>query len=438
MKKTKKHIIAISLLTAIASSCNLPLSSDKALGNGPSNPSPAVDTTSQEQRAPEHRIGVRVVNGVGEFYDKVTGIKFVPRGMNYTVMGAQQNMAGGTVISHATFAPGIYNRQLANQALADMHGSGYNTVRVFIETTTKTSISGTSGLSDPYLDNVADFLGLAAANQMYVIFVTDWIADSPPYNQIIARECCDTFDSSNAVHLSASGVEASGRFYGDFVKELIERNAPVDTVFSFNVSNELAFDSNEPPLAWNSGTVSLGNGQTYDMAKTEDKKRIIDEGLVYYIDQVRQAILAQDPTALVGVGFFAPQEPNPFRIGDTRIIRTYAAIWLSQADYIDLHAYPNPKDLTLAQHMENYEANGMLVKPIMMGEYGAFTFAFSSPQEAALALRAWQVESCSFGFDGWLMWTWDNEFNGEMYSALSDNGAINGALAPVLNPDPCF
>ena len=30
-----------------------------------------------------HRIQVRVINGVGEFYDTVTGEKFVPRGMNY-------------------------------------------------------------------------------------------------------------------------------------------------------------------------------------------------------------------------------------------------------------------------------------------------------------------------------------------------------------------
>lgn len=143
-----------------------------------------------------------------------------------------------------------------------------------------------------------------------------------------------------------------------------------------------------------------------------------------------------DPTALVGVGFFQPQSPNPTRIGDTRVIRTYAAIWESQADYIDLHAYPGT-ELTLAQYVENYEINGMQAKPIMMGELGAFKFAYPNSQAAAVALQAWQVESCQYGFDGWLLWTWDTEFNGEMYSALSDGGAINGVLAPVIRPDPC-
>ena len=32
---------------------------------------------------PEHRIGVRVVNGAGEFYDRLSGEKFIPRGNNH-------------------------------------------------------------------------------------------------------------------------------------------------------------------------------------------------------------------------------------------------------------------------------------------------------------------------------------------------------------------
>ena len=405
---------------------------------GPDEPAiaPPRRTAAPTEAPPQHRIAVRIVGGTGEFYDRVTGARFVPRGANYVVMGWQQNRAGESYLSHATFGPGFYDRTAAEKALQKLHADGYDVVRVFLETTTTTSITGAYGLSSEYLGNVADFLRLAAVHGIYVVFVSDWLPDSDPYNQIVARECCETFDSSNAVHLSASGVEASERFYADFVRELIEREAPLEAVFSFNVSNELAFDANEPPLAWTSGTVTLGNGQTYDMANPQDKKRIIDEGLVFYIDRVRTAILEVDPTALVGVGFFQPHGPNPTRIGDPRVIRTYAAIWQSQADYIDLHAYPG-FELTLAEYVENYEINGMQEKPIVMGEFGAFRGPYPTAQEAALALQAWQIESCTYGFDGWLVWTWDNEFGGEMYSALTDGGAINGALAPVLRPDPC-
>jgi len=34
-------------------------------------------------------------------------------------------------------------------------------------------------------------------------------------------------------------------------------------------------------------------------------------------------------------------------------------------------------------------------------------------------LRDWQVQSCQFGFDGWLLWTWDTEESGNSWNALS-------------------
>src|SRR5712692_651029 len=55
--------------------------------------------------ASEHRIGVRVVNGIGEFYDRVTGQKFVPRGNNYIRLGPQTDPSGIRIITHSTFNP---------------------------------------------------------------------------------------------------------------------------------------------------------------------------------------------------------------------------------------------------------------------------------------------------------------------------------------------
>jgi hypothetical protein len=51
------------------------------------------------------------------------------------------------------------------------------------------------------------------------------------------------------------------------------------------------------------------------------------------------------------------------------------------------------------------------------------------------------VESCQFGFDGWLVWTWDltqtEDPNNKYYAALDGQGAIDVTLAPVTRPDPC-
>lgn len=436
MKKTIRYLLffAISLLPA----CNLPFEQPVVptpLATSPVQVVPAA-TADPVAEAGEHRIGIRVIEGSGEFYDRMSGEKFVPRGVNYIRLDIQQGLSGGTYLAHSTFGPGFYDPVRADDAMRKMHSDGYNVVRVFIEPTTTTSISGAYGLSSAYLDNMADFISLAKKNDMFVIFSTDWVAGSPPYAAIIDQECCDTFNSSNAVHLSASGVKASRLFYGDLVQALIERGAPLEAVFSFNISNELSFDSDQPPLNWSEGSVTLGNGQTYDMAVPADKQRIIDEGLVYYIDQVRAGILEVDPSALVGIGFFQPQAPNPTRIGDARVIRTYAAIWESTADFIDLHAYPG-LELSLAQYVENYEINGQAEKPIIMGEFGGFKAAYPTAQDAARALAAWQVESCKYGFDGWLIWTWDDDGGGEMFSAMDDGEAINDELAPRNRPDPC-
>jgi len=143
-----------------------------------------------------------------------------------------------------------------------------------------------------------------------------------------------------------------------------------------------------------------------------------------------------DPTALVEVSFFVPQAPVPMRVGDTRFILTEAAITRSEADFIDLHPYPDG-GLTLAQYAQNFGIGPEVQKPVIMGEFGASTSSYPSVETAAQVLRDWQIESCRYGFDGWLLWTWDTEDTLGFWNALSGGGAIESMLAPVNRPDPC-
>src|SRR5262249_5072861 len=105
--------------------------------------------TGRGQNKAEHRIGVRVVNGVGEFYDRVTGAKFVPRGNNYIRLGPQTTLDGQHIITHSTFSPGIYDPARATQALQRMHADGYNIVRAWLSVYAIGDPS--SGLSSAYL-----------------------------------------------------------------------------------------------------------------------------------------------------------------------------------------------------------------------------------------------------------------------------------------------
>ena len=59
------------------------------------------------------------------------------------------------------------------------------------------------------------------------------------------------------------------------------------------------------------------NGLTDDVGDPDDRMRMVDDGLRHWNTRTRDVIRGLDPTALVSVGFFAPNEPNVFNPGDT-------------------------------------------------------------------------------------------------------------------------
>jgi hypothetical protein len=184
--------------------------------------------------------------------------------------------------------------------------------------------------------------------------------------------------------------------------------------------------------------VTAADGQTYDMSNPTSQQQMMDNGLTYFTDQVRAAILAVDPTALVTVGFFPSHGPNSFLVGDPRVISIYPAIANSTADFVDLHPYPVVWNLSMAQEVQNFGFVGyQRQKPVLMGEYGAFTWAYPLVSDAAAGLQDWQIQSCAYNFDGWLLWTWDTNEQLGIWNGLSQGGAINQSLAPATRPDPC-
>src|SRR5713101_2784979 len=75
---------------------------------------------------------------------------------------------------------------------------------------------------------------------------------------------------------------------------------------------------------------------------------------------------------------------------------------------------------------------------ISTGETGAvFTWAYPLASDAALDLQDWQIQSCTYNVDGWLLWTWDTNEQPEIWNAMSQGGVINPAPAPATRPDPC-
>jgi len=133
--------LALATALAVTAACG-PASFTQPVGVEPRIATAPAATPSESPAPGEHRIGVRLVDGVGEFYDRKTGDRFVPRGANYIRLATQ--LEGGRSIFYVSaFNTDAYDPRRAEATLADLHSLGYNVVRVFL------NHCCTTGLSDP-------------------------------------------------------------------------------------------------------------------------------------------------------------------------------------------------------------------------------------------------------------------------------------------------
>jgi hypothetical protein len=385
-----------------------------------------------------HPFGVRPTATIAEFFNRNTGNVFVPRGNNYIRLANLTDDRGNLILTHSTFAVGLYDANRAETALASMQSSGYNIVTIIMEGCCQGTIGDPAGgLNSVYMANVVDFLQRAKTHAIGVVIASQWLPAFGGFTQPYGG-CYPQFDDINLVTLSSCGVTAVKAYFQDFVQALINASAPMDAIFAYEIWDEYYYYVAKAPLSSTSGTITTANGQTYDMSSQASRQQMMDEGLVYFADQVRASILALDPTALVTISFFPPEGPNLSRIGDPRIIQVYPAIASSTLDYVDLHPYPIVLNLTMDQVAQNYGFVGyQQQKPIIMGEYGAFKWAYPLVTDAAAGVQSWQIQSCAYNFKGWLLWTWDTDEQPDLWNGQSSGGAINLKLAPASRPNPC-
>ena len=421
-------ILALTATACTASSIT-PTEPSIATGTAVSTPT-AIPVTP-------HRIQIRVVDGVSEFYDTLTGEKFVPRGADYIHWVARPSPGRGDIWVDALFNTSFGELDQAEAELQQMKALGFNTVRMW-KNACWGEVGGcigdpAGGLSDAYLDNITTFLRLAKKYGIYVIFTDDWVPDDGGYSQELARAA---YPSYNGVYLTEHGITAERMYWEDFIHGLIERGAPLDAILAYELKNEAYYELNYAPLNQTSGMVTAANGSRYDMADEQDRIRMMEESWLFWIKQLRNSILDVDPTALVTMGFISQQEPNPVREGDPRIVYLNRVVRESELDFIDFHPYPG-YDLSLKEHVENFAMIGAGDKLVLMGEFGADKENYASAERGAAALQAWQVESCKYGFDGWLFWTWGQNPDDEFWNVYEGDGVVATVLAPVNRPDPC-
>lgn len=381
---------------------------------------------------------MRTVDGNAEFYDIHTGDRFVPRGMNYNRFVTPINGA----IADDFLTVDHYDPETVARDFAEMSAMGFNTVRVLIETCHPSSGcmgTGPSGrfVNPAYLDNLTDFLRIAKEKGLVVVVASNTFPDDSWWVNETARLQDAQFESANNEFLNPRAVPHYVDYWRQIVQGLVDRSAPLDAVLGYQLRQEHHFHINYAPLNLTEGLVTTANGNTYDMADQAAKDRMIDEGLVYWADLLREEIRSVDPTALVTVGFFTPNTPHMVNGPDeTRLVRTSYFIRNSEIDFVDLHHYPgNGVD---DDHIwENFDIFDFTEKPMILGEFGAIQGWWPDAAAGAAGVMALEVEACRTGFDGFLVWAWRGDLSDDIFWAADGDREIAQVVSPNARPDPC-
>jgi hypothetical protein len=332
---------------------------------------------------------------------------------------------------------GVYDPDRTREDFHTLVSYGYNTVRVFLDQCSQgegcIGADDNSGLNPAYLDNITDLLAAAQEVGIFVLFTSNDLPDQGGYAEQANEMSGSSFAGyRNSYYLTPGALEATRRYWRDLLVGLTARYAATDMVLGWQLLNEQWMFSDQPPLSLTSGEVSTMTG-VYDMSDPDQKREMVSDGLIHYISEVRSEILKHDPSALVTMGFFAPGIATWGWYVETASLLAGADL-----DFFDFHAYPGSQplaELVAAFGMETFDA-----KPIIMGEYGAFTHQFPSIEPAARAILNWQKESCGHGFDGWLYWTYypANPDVGDRTWGFSDETFyLMELLAPIYLPDIC-
>ncbi|MGI9102871.1 MAG: hypothetical protein ACR2IF_10560 [Terriglobales bacterium] len=393
------------------------------------------------------RIGVRTVMGAGEFYDKMTGARFVPRGNNYVRLQKERLAYPVSALTewHTTLSVGLYDSARVEQAFKDMEALGYNVVKVWMDccgATTGLGNGSGDGLNPAYLANLADFIKRAKAYHIYVIITLDDLPKVGGYQQMIDPACLGAWPGcGNLEYTTTGGINADKKFWQDLIRGLVAQKAPMDGIFAYQLREEYTYppdwqqESWAPPLPLlpTSGTFTAANGKTYNMADPAQVDQLKNDSLIYWTDKTRAAIQDLAPSALVGVGFVTGL--NPY-------VPDFGVIAASTADFIDGHTGPG-ECCTLQQDMSGWgKPAGKSAKPVMVGETAARVAPFPVEADAAAALKQWQIDSCQqYGMTGWLLWSWDSSEQSTLgfdhWYATRGTGLVGQTMSPLSRPDAC-
>jgi hypothetical protein len=406
-----------------------------------------------------------VPNSAGAYFCYASsGIKFRPEGNNYIELGT-----GPTGDPYKPdiigFAEGIYSGNVAESVLSSMKYYGYNIVRVFIPTNNTFSGHNEIGgpettniatLYKPVCDNIVDFLKRARKWNMYVILTVGGVPNNAFYNNYAT---VNAITGNSILWLSSTFLTKRVTYLSTFVNYIKNAEANgslLSTVFAWELQNEGFCTDFDMPFSLTTDNlgnpyfVSTANGSSYNMNLPAQRQACMDDNVNYVCNQLSATIKAVDNQAMVSLSVFTYAAvgkggPNglwpPSGSTDESVNRyPFRPYWLLQSnlDFVDIHQYSTGSAYSTIVDLNSSEYNlfGSLLnqKPLLMGEFGAYTGIFPSNTNASFAMVNQRTAVYSQKFAGSLLWTWNSSVQTFLWNACDNNGSIAYALAPITKP----
>eukprot|EP01043_Picozoa_sp_COSAG02_P060044 COSAG02_NODE_7767_length_2856_cov_1.846572_2_plen_503_part_00 len=396
------------------------------------------------------------------------GAPFIPRGVNFIRLSANIGGADGPGHPgyHSTFSPKYYpgNRTAYIAALDDLHSHGYNLLRVFIDPGGWTRFDGINGnssdepLSQAYLKNLADFISLASARGLYV----NPTLDATPLNPHFTSQCggsgcdgkCGGYPNNQLMDEKCVAAKAQyvKLFLAGVQSFLPAGAAGMSGIAWISLYNEATFSTKTKPFSMANGSITTGDGGTYDLANATQRQLAADSNALNNIKASVAAAKSVDPEVLVACGVFTFQAvghengPAGLPIGtkDDRFPLRPASLTsaASALDLLDVHVYQNPGwggSMAVDLASSERDRGAFSEKPVVMGEFGAWRknpAVWPSGVAAAAGMVQQQVDSCKYNFSGSMFWTYDTMEQPRLWNMRSAP-EIFASLSPKVRPDPC-
>ena len=403
---------------------------------------------SPDQPEPLERIAIRRGGQEAQFFLKDSKAPFFVTGFNYIRLRAAE---GASHDDHSTFdadtktTKASYDANRAEAMFSALSKGGYNTVRVFIigRSSVNPGIAGdydtTRALHEPYMENVLDFLRRATRHRIRVF--PSFGDGELPRNAYYRERVRGKGHNKNANVLTEEGVAARVEHITAFLSYIKNREPSLlPTLLGLQCQNEACLHADQWPFTEKTGAFKAANGKTYDLAKTDERQALMDEGYRHYHERIVEAVKAVDAGTLVAEGVFVPRAVGkdaaqhagvwPVLKGDQRYPPTLTTLGRGRLDFLDVHFYRTSAKEPVEQAFRlNLGSTGFFTpemaearkaKPVIMGEFGAFDSVEKTFEEAVGSMAQVRDLALKERVNGMLYWTYDCFEQPSLHHAATD------------------